>query len=155
MTVEPKVFDLLTFLVQNRDRVVSKGNLLQSVWGGQIVSDSELVTRSNALRRRSAAMAPHNSWSAPSHARGIQIPIVRQSPALAEQLRRHAPQEIGPDALGDLISAACAIGAAGLLRAVQTPHPRWEESDSRHQVCSPFLCRVVRAHAGVAGAAFA
>jgi hypothetical protein len=71
ITVEPKVFDLLTFLVQNRDRVVSKGNLLQSVWGGQIVSDSELATRINALRRRSATMAPHNSWSAPSHARGI------------------------------------------------------------------------------------
>jgi TolB-like protein len=49
--IEPKVFDLLAFLVQNRDRVVSKDDLLNSVWGGRIVSDSALTTRINAARR--------------------------------------------------------------------------------------------------------
>ena len=37
--VEPQVFDLLVYLVQNRDRVVSKDDLIASVWGGRIVSD--------------------------------------------------------------------------------------------------------------------
>jgi TolB-like protein/Flp pilus assembly protein TadD len=49
--LEPKVFDLLAFLVQNRDRVVSKDDLLQQVWGGRIVSESALTTRLNAVRR--------------------------------------------------------------------------------------------------------
>ncbi len=38
ITVEPQVFDLLVYLVQNRDRVVSKDDLIASVWGGRIVS---------------------------------------------------------------------------------------------------------------------
>jgi TolB-like protein len=49
--LEPKVFDLLAFLVQHRDRVVSKDDLLQEVWGGRIVSESALTTRINAVRR--------------------------------------------------------------------------------------------------------
>ena len=40
VAVEPQVFDLLAYLLQNRDRVVSKDDLIASVWGGRIVSDS-------------------------------------------------------------------------------------------------------------------
>jgi TolB-like protein len=49
--VEPQVFDLLIYLVQNRDRVVSKDDLIASVWGGRIVSDSTLTSRINAARK--------------------------------------------------------------------------------------------------------
>jgi len=49
--LEPKVFDLLAFLVQHRDRVVSKDDLIRSVWNGRIVSDSAVTTRINAARR--------------------------------------------------------------------------------------------------------
>jgi len=49
--LEPKAFDLLAFLVQHRDRVVSKDDLLQEVWGGRIVSESTVTTRINAVRR--------------------------------------------------------------------------------------------------------
>ena len=48
--VEPQVFDLLVYLVQNRDRVVSKDDLIASVWSGRIVSDSTLTSRINAAR---------------------------------------------------------------------------------------------------------
>src|SRR5271167_4194612 len=51
IAVEPQVFDLLIYLVQNRDRVVSKDDLIASVWGGRIVSDSTLTSRINAARR--------------------------------------------------------------------------------------------------------
>lgn len=49
--LEPQVFDLLAYLVQERHRVVSKDDLLQAVWGGRIVSDSALATRIHAARR--------------------------------------------------------------------------------------------------------
>jgi DNA-binding winged helix-turn-helix (wHTH) protein len=57
IAVEPQVFDLLVYLVQNRDRVVTKDDLIASVWGGRIVSDSTLTSRINAARRRSATAA--------------------------------------------------------------------------------------------------
>jgi DNA-binding winged helix-turn-helix (wHTH) protein len=51
IAVEPQVFDLLTYLVQNRERVVSKDDLFASVWGGRIVADSTLASRINAARK--------------------------------------------------------------------------------------------------------
>ena len=49
--VEPQVFDLLVYLIENRDRVVSKDDLISSVWGGRIVSDSTVDSRINAARK--------------------------------------------------------------------------------------------------------
>lgn len=49
--VEPQVFDLLAFLLKNRERVVSRDDLIEGVWGGRIVSESALATRINAVRR--------------------------------------------------------------------------------------------------------
>src|SRR5262245_21939747 len=51
LSVEPQVFDLLLFLISNRDRVVSRDDLIASVWGGRIVSDSTLASRINAVRK--------------------------------------------------------------------------------------------------------
>ena len=51
VAVEPQVFDLLIYLVENRDRVVSKDDLIASVWGGRVVSDSTLTSRINAARK--------------------------------------------------------------------------------------------------------
>jgi adenylate cyclase len=49
--LEPQVFDLLVHLVQHRDKVVSRDDLIAAVWGGRIVSDSAVTTRLNAVRR--------------------------------------------------------------------------------------------------------
>ncbi len=49
--VEPQVFDLLVYLIENRERVVSKDDLIETVWAGRIVSDSTLASRINAARR--------------------------------------------------------------------------------------------------------
>jgi TolB-like protein len=51
IAVEPQVFDLLVYLLENRDRVVSKDDLIASVWGGRIVSESTLTSRINAVRK--------------------------------------------------------------------------------------------------------
>ena len=51
IAIQPQVFDLLTYLVQNRDRVVSKDDLLSALWGSRVVADSTLTTHINAARK--------------------------------------------------------------------------------------------------------
>ncbi len=51
VAVAPQVFDLLDYLISNRQRVVSKDDLISAVWNGRIVSDAALTTRLNAARR--------------------------------------------------------------------------------------------------------
>ena len=49
--VEPQVFDVLRFLIEHRDRVVSKEELLDNVWGDRFVSESALTSRIKAARQ--------------------------------------------------------------------------------------------------------
>lgn len=51
IAIEPQVFDLLVYLLLNRERVVSRDDLIAGVWGGRIVSDSAVTTRINAARK--------------------------------------------------------------------------------------------------------
>ena len=51
IAIEPQVFDLLVYLVRNRDRVVSKDDLLAAVWEGRIVSESTFTSRISAVRK--------------------------------------------------------------------------------------------------------
>ena len=65
--VEPQVFDLIHYLVENRGRVVDKDELIARVWKGRIVSDATIASRINAARkalgddgRRQAVIATHS-----------------------------------------------------------------------------------------------
>ena len=48
--IEPQVFELLLYLVVNRDRAVAKTELLDAIWGDQFVSESALTTRVKSAR---------------------------------------------------------------------------------------------------------
>jgi TolB-like protein/Flp pilus assembly protein TadD len=51
VAVAPQVFDLLDYLIRNRERVVSKDDLINAIWNERIVSEAALTTRLNAARR--------------------------------------------------------------------------------------------------------
>jgi TolB-like protein/tetratricopeptide (TPR) repeat protein len=51
IAIGPKVFDLLLYLVQNRNQVVTRDDLLGAVWDGRIVSESTLTSHVNAVRK--------------------------------------------------------------------------------------------------------
>jgi len=51
VAVEPQVLDLLHYLIRNRERVVSKDDLIAHVWNGRIVSESTLTSRITAARQ--------------------------------------------------------------------------------------------------------
>jgi adenylate cyclase len=49
--VTPQVFALLAYLIRNRDRVVSKDDLVAAIWSGRSITDTAMTTRINAARR--------------------------------------------------------------------------------------------------------
>ena len=50
VSLEPQVLGILVYLLKNRARVVSRDDLIASVWNGRIVSDSTLSSRITAVR---------------------------------------------------------------------------------------------------------
>jgi TolB-like protein/Tfp pilus assembly protein PilF len=49
--IEPQVFDILEYLIRNRERVVSKDDLIEAVWNGRTISDSTLSSRITTARQ--------------------------------------------------------------------------------------------------------
>ena len=94
IAVEPQVFDLLVYLVQNCDRVVSKDDLIASVWGGRIVSDSTLTSRINAARKAVGDSGEAQALIRTSPRKGIRfVGAVRGQPDRAEPALAAAPDE--------------------------------------------------------------
>jgi TolB-like protein len=88
----PQVFDLLLYLICNRDRVVSKDELIVSVWGGRIVSDSALTTRINAVRAVLGDTGAERRFIRTIHRKGVRfVGDVRETPAEANAVWRLNP----------------------------------------------------------------
>ena len=49
--LEPQVFALLTLLVENHDRLVSKDEIIEKVWDGRAVSDAAIASRVRSARQ--------------------------------------------------------------------------------------------------------
>jgi DNA-binding winged helix-turn-helix (wHTH) protein len=49
--VEPQVFDLLVYLIENRGKLIDREELIESIWGGRVVSDSAITARISAARK--------------------------------------------------------------------------------------------------------
>ncbi len=71
--VEPQVFDLLVYLVRNRERVVSKDELLDAIWEGRIVSEAALSSRINAARRAIGDTGNDQALIRTVHKRGFRF----------------------------------------------------------------------------------
>ena len=109
VSVAPQVFDLLVYLVRNRDRVVSKDDLIEAVWGGRIVSESALTTRINAVRRAIGDTGAKQSLIRTVARRGIRFVGKvhnEDEPLRADRTGEPAPQ-LGP--LGPPEKASIAV----------------------------------------------
>ena len=122
VAVEPQVFDLLIYLIQNRDRVVSKDELLEAIWGGRIVSESALTTRINAVRK-----AVGDTGAAQRVIRTIQRKGVRFVGEVREAGKPVAPVEPPPAAEDPLRSA---LQSTEIDRPADRPEPG-KERDAR------------------------
>jgi TolB-like protein/DNA-binding winged helix-turn-helix (wHTH) protein/Flp pilus assembly protein TadD len=71
--LQPQVFDLLEYVIRNRERVVSKDDLLGAVWNGRIVSESTLSTRINAARNAIGDSGEEQRLIRTAHGKGIRF----------------------------------------------------------------------------------
>ncbi|MGH9134362.1 MAG: alpha/beta fold hydrolase [Ilumatobacteraceae bacterium] len=71
--VEPQVLDVLRYLIAHRDRVVTKSELLDNVWGGRLVTESALTSRLKAVRRAVGDDGRTQSTIRTVHSRGYQF----------------------------------------------------------------------------------
>ena len=97
VAVEPQVFDLLLFLVQNCDRVVTKDEVLDAVWKGRIVSESTLTSRINAARKALGDSGDGQRLLRTFPRKGLRfVGEVQSSPAPAanQRARPTAPAEV-------------------------------------------------------------
>jgi DNA-binding winged helix-turn-helix (wHTH) protein/tetratricopeptide (TPR) repeat protein len=102
VAIEPQVFDVLVHLVTHRDRVVTKNELLDNVWGDRFVSESALTSRIKAARRLVGDDGRNQQVIRTSHGRGYRFvapvaerdgssPVPATAPAAAAVLDLPAP----------------------------------------------------------------
>src|SRR6185369_10950092 len=71
--IEPQVFDLIVHLVRNRDRIVSKDELIETIWNGRIISEAALSSRINGARRALGDSGADQTLIRTLHKRGFRF----------------------------------------------------------------------------------
>ena len=71
--IEPQVFDLLSLLIRHHDRIVSKNEILDTIWGGRIVSEAALSSRINAARKAVGDNGNEQIFIRTFHKRGFRF----------------------------------------------------------------------------------
>lgn len=121
--VEPQVFDVLTQLLSNHERFVSKEELFDAVWGGRFVGEAALTSRIKAVRRALGDDGESQRYIRTVRGRGYQFvgtlqtePAEAPPPELEPELPR---QHIAFCRAGDGVRLAYAVSGEGppLVRA--------------------------------------
>lgn len=86
--IGPLPFDLLTFLIRNRDRVVTKDDLLKSIWSGRTVTDSTLISHLKAARTAIGDSGEEQQWIRTLNRKGFRF---------IGEVEEIAPQETLPE----------------------------------------------------------
>lgn len=137
--IEPQVFDFLHFLVQNPGTLVTRDQMIETVWGGRIVSESAVSARIAALRRAVGDDGKRQAIIRTLARRGIQL-VAEVSHDAPPQPPRSPPaqtaQTIRFATAGDGVKIAYATSGAGppLLRIAHHPthlELEWAESSER------------------------
>lgn len=107
IAVEPQVFDVLLYLIEHRDRVVGKMELLDNVWGDRFVSESALTTRIKSARRAVGDDGRRQEIIRTTHGRGYRF---------VAEINASANNPDG-EPIRDAVSAATETGEAATFQS--------------------------------------
>lgn len=101
LTPEPKVFELLSYLMRHQGRVVSKAELLDSLWSGDVVGESVLTRCVSVARKLLADDAKTPKFIRTAHGRGYEFiaPVIELSHAAPGLSSVPAPAAPEPGAM--------------------------------------------------------
>lgn len=92
--IEPQVFDLIVHLVRNHDRIVSKDELIETIWNGRIISEAALSSRINGARRALGDNGTDQVFIRTLHKRGFRfVGDVHEVSALEAEAARLVPDD--------------------------------------------------------------
>ncbi len=94
--IEPQVFDVLTQLVGHRDRLVTKEELFDTVWGGRFVGEAALTSRIKAARRALGDDGESQRYIRTVRGRGYQFVGTVVTPDTAPSAPLEPPAEAAP-----------------------------------------------------------
>jgi class 3 adenylate cyclase len=164
IAVEPQVFDLLHFLIANRERVVSKDDIFATVWEGRIVSESALTSRLTAARHAvgdsGAQQRLIRTFPRKGHRFVGKVREERQLPdAQAEpQAPRHegdGPAPAAPPAVGGAGRRQLTIMACDVVGSVALAHLDPEDLQQVVATCLGRVREVVEGYGGFVAASTA
>lgn len=128
--IEPQVFALLVFLVENRDRLVAKEEIVEKIWGGRIVSDSAIASRVKSARQALGDDGRAQRFIRTAHGLGFRF-VAEVSEAARVRIESAAAeaQPIAPAAELDTRPALAVlpfrlVGAAGPYGAIADALPQ-------------------------------
>lgn len=73
VSLEPQALHLLEFLVRQHDRIVSKDEIIDAIWGGNAITDAALNTRVRSVRRALGDTAARSEYIKTFPKRGFQF----------------------------------------------------------------------------------
>lgn len=95
-SVEPQVFDLLRYMAENPDRLISHDELIDNIWAGRIVSDSAVSARISSARSAIGDSGATQRMIKTVPRRGFQFTakVVMEKDPSAQEVATNGPQAI-------------------------------------------------------------
>ena len=89
VALEPQVFALLKFLIERRDRMVSKDDIIENVWHGGVASDASIASRIRLARQAVGDDGTAQHSIRTIHGRGFRFvaPVFIRSEASAARIQ--------------------------------------------------------------------
>ena len=143
--LEPQVFDLLVMLIEHRDRVVTKRELLEEVWGDTFVSESALTSRVKSARQALGDSGRAQRVIRTVHGRGYQF--------IAEVTERTGEEEARPstDHPGEVTDSPTGT-VTFLFSDIERSSAMWEQHPEQMALAIPrhdeLLRSAIETHRG-------
>ena len=92
--VEPQVFALLALLVENRERLVSRDEIIEKIWEGRVVSDAAVASRVKSARQALGDSGSEQRYIRTVHRQGLRfVAEVKAAAAVAAATVAATPGE--------------------------------------------------------------